>query len=261
MIAMLLAVLSASLLGSLHCAGMCGPLCGVAVSGRRSRREAALLHAAYHGGRLVSYAAVGAAAGAAGALLDLASTLAGLQPIAIGLAGGMLVLFGIAELARAGNLSPRLQRLGLWRPPVAWAQLIRRAQRVATRRSAAPRALGIGLMSTLLPCGWLYAFVVTAAAAGGPGQGAAVMAVFWLGTLPVMLALGMSVRSIAGTLGARLPIVTAIALIAVGLITLSGRASLSAAELAERVSAESSGSLPDATATPACCQEARAATP
>lgn len=254
---LLLAVLSASLLGSMHCAGMCGPFCGIAVSGRRSRAEAVGLHAAYHGGRLVTYMFVGAAAGTAGALLDLASTLAGLQPIALALAGGVMVLFGLAELARYQDWNLGLAEFGHWRPPASWTRLVQRGQRFAARRSAFPRALSIGLLTTLLPCGWLYAFVVTAAGSGGAGQGVLVMAVFWLGTLPVMLSLGIGVRKLAGVFGERLPVVTAMALISVGILTLSGRTAISAAELAERVVAEANGdptAAPDPNQLPPCCR-------
>lgn len=257
MTAMLIAVLSASLLGSLHCAGMCGPFCGIAVSGGRSKGAAATLHAAYHGGRLVTYTLVGAAAGTAGALLDLASTLAGLQPIALALAGGVMVLFGLAELARQQRWTGRFARFGHWRPPAAWTRLVQRGQRFAAGRSAFPRALTIGLLTTLLPCGWLYAFVVTAAGAGGAWQGAAVMATFWVGTLPVLLSLGVGVRQLAGVVGDRLPALTAVALIAVGFMTLSGRVSLSAEQLAQQVTAEADETLvPDPEALPPCCREA-----
>lgn len=257
MTVMLLAVLSASLLGSMHCVGMCGPFCGIAVSGGRSRSEAFSLHAAYHGGRLLTYTLVGVAAGAAGALLDLASTLAGLQPIALALAGGAMVLFGLAEIARSCDWRIGLARFGHWKPPARWTRLVQRGQRFAARQSALPRALTIGLLTTLLPCGWLYAFVVTAAGSGGPLQGGAVMAVFWMGTLPVMLSLGVGVRRLSGVLGARLPAVTAAALIVVGFLTLSGRLAISAERLAQQVADEQSATAsatPDPSQLPPCCR-------
>lgn len=257
MTAMLMAVLSASLLGSIHCAGMCGPFCGIAVSAGRTRGSAATLHAAYHGGRLLTYSLVGAIAGAAGAILDLASALAGLQPLALGLAGGMMVLFGLAELARQQRSTGWLARVGHWRLPHAWTRFVQQGQRFAARQSALPRALTIGLLTTLLPCGWLYAFVVTAAGSGGPWQGAAVMAAFWLGTLPVMLSLGIGVRQLGGVLGERLPLATAVALIGVGMFTLAGRLGLSAQALSEQVVAEaidSKAPVPDPNELPPCCR-------
>ncbi|TWT97562.1 hypothetical protein Pla108_17140 [Botrimarina colliarenosi] len=264
MTAILVAVLSASLLGSLHCAGMCGPFCGVAVRGGRSRGEAMALHAAYHGGRLTTYVLVGAAAGAAGAMLDLASRLAGLQPIALALAGGVMVLFGLSELARQRRWTGRFARFGHWRLPAAWTRLMQRGQRFAARQSALPRALTIGLLTTLLPCGWLYAFVVTAAGSGSAASGAAVMAAFWVGTLPVMLSLGVGVQRLTGVLGDRLPMATAVALIGVGLFTLSGRLSLSAESLAQQVVSEADArpdATPDPTTLPPCCRPPAGATP
>lgn len=264
MTTLLIAVLSASLLGSIHCAGMCGPFCGIAVSGGRSRGTAAALHFAYHGGRLLTYCLVGSIAGAAGAMLDLVSTLAGLQPIALGLAGAMMVLFGLAELARHQQSTGWLARFGHWHLPPAWTRLVQRGQRFAARQGDLPRALTIGLLTTLLPCGWLYAFVVTAAGSGGPWQGAAVMGAFWLGTLPVMLSLGVGVRRLTGVLGERLPLATAVALIGVGLFTLSGRLGLPAQALSQQVVAEAGGrpgAIPNAAEVPPCCRKQQGEAP
>jgi sulfite exporter TauE/SafE len=256
MLPLLIAVLSASLLGSLHCAGMCGPFCAIAVSGKSQGVSAAALHTAYHGGRLVTYLALGVVAGFAGAMVDLASTLAGVEPIALALAGGTMVLFGVAELAKqsrwAGPVAQRL-RFPL---PAAWVLGMQRGQRWAAGRSPLARAAVIGLLTTLLPCGWLYAFVVTAAGTASPWRGALVMAVFWVGTLPVLVALGSGVRGATGWLGRRLPVVTAGALVLVGLTTLTGRASLSPSELVAGAiaSAPSATAAPDPHELPPCCR-------
>ena len=55
---LLFAVVIASFVGSLHCVGMCGPLVAFAVSDPQGRKAASpvRLHAAYHGGRLLTYA-------------------------------------------------------------------------------------------------------------------------------------------------------------------------------------------------------------
>ncbi|MBL8856276.1 MAG: sulfite exporter TauE/SafE family protein, partial [Planctomycetaceae bacterium] len=58
MIALLVTVFVASLLGSLHCVGMCGPFALLAGTGDgRSFRAAPTM--AYSAGRLISYVAVG----------------------------------------------------------------------------------------------------------------------------------------------------------------------------------------------------------
>ncbi len=119
------------------------------------------------------------------------------------------------------------------------------------------RALAIGLLTTLLPCGWLYAFALTAAGTGSPIYGAVVMAVFWVGTLPVLVSLGASVQLALGVLGKRLPVLCAMALIAVGLMTIGGRMGLEPAALAQAIEGASpdGASVPDPSELPPCCRE------
>ena len=49
------------------------------------------------------------------------------------------------------------------------------------------------------------------------------MAVFWLGTLPAMVSLGLGVRALAGPLRRHVPAACAVALILVGLFAVAGR--------------------------------------
>lgn len=88
------------------------------------------------------------------------------------------------------------------------------------------RAASIGLLTTLLPCGWLYAFVVTAAGTADPVMGGVTMAVFWVGTLPMLIAVGTLARRATGALGSKLPAITAGAVIVVGVVTVIDRAGL-----------------------------------
>ena len=85
------------------------------------------------------------------------------------------------------------------------------------------RASLLGLSSTFLPCGWLYAYAVIAAGTGSPWRGMIVMAVFWAGTVPILVGLGTSVQLLAGTFRKKIPVLTSIALIVVGLVVLAGR--------------------------------------
>jgi sulfite exporter TauE/SafE len=85
------------------------------------------------------------------------------------------------------------------------------------------RSAVVVLTTALLPCGWLYAFVAVAAGTASPARGALAMAVFWTGTLPVMLSLGAGLQRLAGPLRARLPVVTAATVVVLGLLTISGR--------------------------------------
>jgi sulfite exporter TauE/SafE len=87
------------------------------------------------------------------------------------------------------------------------------------------RAGALGLASGLLPCGWLYAFVMTAAGTAHAVHGALAMTAFWLGTLPLLVGLGVGVQRLAGPLRAHLPKLTAVALVLVGVLAMTRHAS------------------------------------
>ena len=288
---LLAAVFVASLIGSLHCIGMCGPLMLCATTetptagacapaqlgpgfGNRRRWRAWLSttgpHAGYHAGRGVGYAALGAAAGAAGALLDLGSALAGLQPIAGLLAGGCLIVVALSAARRgcARNSKASAPSKPSDAPTTpsravpqslshAWAVVGKAFAWLPTRlmasvvRFPAPmRGLVVGVATALLPCGWLYAFALMAAGTGDPLRGTLVMAAFWAGTLPMLMAFGLGLAPLLRRLGGRLPRLTAwttaAATLAVGLFMVSGRLSMSPVAMAQGVSVQDSPTSADA---------------
>jgi hypothetical protein len=218
--ATLATVLLFSLSGSLHCAGMCGPLVAFAVGTPESHSNAvrAVLQVAYHGGRLVTYSLVGAICGVLGAAIDLGGSLLGLQRIAAVLAGMMMIVVGVLAVLRYRGVS--LPHIGL---PAFLQRLVVLGQRTAVGLRPLPRALVMGLLTALLPCGWLYWFAIIAAGAGSAAWGAAVMVAFWAGTVPVLVSLGVGVQALTGVLGRRLPLATALILVVLGLYTVGGR--------------------------------------
>lgn len=212
MTALLWTVLATSLVGSLHCAGMCGPL----VAFYSGNGRGGWTHAAYNGGRGLVYVVLGAIAGGVGAAVDLAGDAADIQQAAPLVAGGFIVAWGGVALARAAGFD-----LPLLRPRLADATAPR--LRSLGRKPPVWRATALGLLTAAMPCGWLYAFVAAAAATGSAATGAAVMLAFWLGTVPVMLGMGLVARRLAHALGRRLPVLTALLLIAVGLAAIVHR--------------------------------------
>jgi sulfite exporter TauE/SafE len=222
MMALIAAVFVASLLGSMHCAGMCGAFLAFAVAGGDSAGSTrGLLHLAYNGGRLITYTLLGAIAGALGSAVDLGGSALGLQRTAAAVAGALMVGFGLLTILRLAGV--RIGRVPL---PRALQELVTRGHRLAFSWPPLARALVVGLLTTLLPCGWLYAFAITAAGTADPIKGAVTMAVFWAGTLPIMLSLGIGLQALTGPLRQRLPVLTSLLVVAVGLATLFGRFSL-----------------------------------
>lgn len=224
MLTLFLTVLGASLLGSLHCAGMCGGFvafyAGTDASTGWMRVQG---HLAYHGGRLTTYAVLGAVAGTVGHAVDLAGSAAGLQSTAAIVAGLAMFGWGAVQLARV---------LGLRLPQLPHGSLLQRAYSgvLSKLRGRTPvgRALLLGLASTLLPCGWLYMFAITAAGTGHAGWGALVMAAFWVGTVPVLVGLAVGIQALAGPLRRHLPAISAVVLMVVGLVSVGTRVTMRA---------------------------------
>lgn len=237
MIGLVAAVFIASLLGSMHCVGMCGAFLAIAVdSDPGSPRKASRIPLAawYHLGRLVTYLVLGFVGGAIGAAVNLTAEAAGLQRAAAALAGSVMIVFGVLAVMRHIGLA-RGRVLRAAQAATGRVPLPKRVQAAALAGHRAAmslppmgRALTIGLLTTLLPCGWLYAFAITAAGTGSPLTGAIVMAVFWAGTLPIMVGLGLVVQRATGTLRRYVPLATSLVVIAFGIITLLGREMLPA---------------------------------
>lgn len=210
----------ASLAGSPHCVAMCGPFLAFAAAGdERSvtgRRHIPLI--AYHGGRLAAYLAVGVAAGALGAGVDRLGVMAGVGRAAAVVAGILMVLWGLNTL-----LALRGWRLVSSHGPVSLQRAVTGVVRRVGGLPGIPRASVTGLATALLPCGWLYAFAAAAGGTASPFRAALVMALFWTGTLPVMVTLGAGLQHVAGPLRSRLPLVTASVVVVIGLLSITGR--------------------------------------
>ncbi len=215
----------ASLLGSLHCASMCGPFAAFALM-RDTRRGPWLLQALYHGGRLLAYATLGAIAGAFGATLDFGGSLLGIGRIAGVATGVLLVALGARRILAILGLRvptfPGANRVG---------RLVGRMQQSAMRGEPVARSLGTGICTALLPCGWLYAFVAMAAGSGRATSGVLLMLVFWAGTVPILAGIGTSVREILARTGRALQVATAVLVMALGFVSIVGRWNIAVAQV------------------------------
>jgi len=227
MIALISAVFIASLLGSMHCAGMCGAFVAFAVTGGPEIQPSrTALNAAYNAGRLVTYTLLGIVAGALGAAMNLGGSMVGVQRTAAVVAGSLMVCFGVSAIAR--RIGVKVPRMPL---PRFLQTTVAAGHRIAFDLPPFTRALVVGLLTTLLPCGWLYAFAITAAGTGSPALGAATMVAFWLGTLPMMIAVGVGIQSLTGGLRRHLPVVTSLLIVVVGVWTIIGRVRLPSFEV------------------------------
>lgn len=140
---------------------------------------------AYNAGRIGSYAIAGAIAGGAA---RGAATLTGLSSLQVGgywLANLMLVALGLYITGSWLGLA-YLETVGqtLWRR-------IRPCMNHLLPLDRWWKFMALGGLWGWLPCGMVYGVLVTAMFSGSASSGAAVMLAFGLGTLPMLLTLGL----------------------------------------------------------------------
>ncbi|PWU19536.1 MAG: hypothetical protein C5B49_05635 [Bdellovibrio sp.] len=162
---MVLSFVFAALVGSLHCAGMCGPLSLLA-----GGRWGSLL---YQSGRLLSYITIGAVAGSIGqpvfqlfsARFHIAITL---TIFLVGLSLWFTLTFAAADTPAQSLVVNLFRRVRQVFPPLA-------------------RSFALGFLTGFLPCGWLWTFVGLAAATGSRVSGITILFCLWLGSSPALL--------------------------------------------------------------------------
>ena len=196
-----LGIVAAGILGSPHCAGMCG---GLVTSIGKDRR--AVIR--YHLGRLLSYSLLGALAGGLGKAVLQSPALRGLGWIA-----GFLLFLAFTALAFQvlRGRSPHLFRLPRFLNHVLFRRL--------NPARIPPEA--VGGLSALLPCGWLHAFLLGAVLTENPGNGALVLSLFWVGTLPALTFFPLLAQRILGPVRLRAPQLSAFILIGIGTLALA----------------------------------------
>jgi sulfite exporter TauE/SafE len=193
-----LLVVSLGFLGSFgHCFGMCGPLVvAFSLSGQQpipKLRQQLFFYTLLNLGRILSYTLVGAAIGALGSVLVASGQMAGIgsnvRHLVAVVTGMMLVWFGLLQIKP--DFLPRIPLLH----PLLKGSLHNRLSAGMVKLSQQNRwwtPAVLGMSWGLMPCGFLYAAQIKAAETGDLWMGAATMLAFGIGTLPMMLGVGVS---------------------------------------------------------------------
>ena len=166
------------LLTGFHCIGMCGGfVVSYTVKGAKDGKKPNNLHLAYGLGKTLSYTIIGALFGLLGSIIAFTPKMRGIAGI---LAGLFLIVFGLKML----NIFPSLRKISIRTP-----RFLNRF--VASERKKHSSPLVIGLLNGLMiACGPLQAIYIMAAGTGSAIEGAKLLFVFGLGTLPVLLGFG-----------------------------------------------------------------------
>ncbi len=204
--------------GAGHCVGMCGPLvAGYAITLRN--RSATLPHLLFHLGRVTTYAIAGGIVGASGSFVRVAAWVAPLQTVLLASIGALIALMGLS----VGGWLPWARRIEGAAPfGGALAAIARRAAEAGGPGAAFP----LGMATGLLPCGMVYAALLSAARSGMDGgsptggfaRGFLAMAAFGAGTVPALLLFGKAVAAAGPRLRGMLAKGAAVLLVAAGVM-------------------------------------------
>ncbi len=186
------------LVSSTHCLGMCGGIAGALTYSlnprlRQQPGRFMVFNLAYNLGRVSSYMAAGAIiAAGAGVLTGLAGAHNRLAMQVIG--ATFLVAVGL-HIAGWFPRFARVESLGrpLWRRLEPLGRRLLPVQRL-------PQAFGFGLVWGWLPCGLVYSALIYSLSTEQALRGALFMGFFGLGTLPMLLTVGVMASSVAAVL-------------------------------------------------------------
>jgi len=181
------------LLGSVHCIGMCGPIVLALPSTSNSNWVVLLTRLLYNFGRVLTYAFLGAVFGLFGSRLDLI----GLQQNSSILIG-VIILIAVLMPAKYKNL---LTQTKIYQ---SFISTIKSSFAKLMSRKANSSFLLFGIVNGFLPCGFVYVAIGGAVATESVLSGTLFMALFGLGTLPIMLAASILGKHINASIRSRI---------------------------------------------------------
>ncbi len=171
----LITALLLGLMGSFHCLGMCGPIAFILPVDRNNNAKMSLQTLLYHLGRMTAYALIGFIFGYVGKGISL-----------VGFQQKVSLILGIVMVVLAFVPASKVLRL---KPLAGWNKFVYFVKNSLSNYLQKRSTLGfyvIGFFNGLLPCGLVYIALVGAMATGDPVMGALYMAIFGLGTTPMM---------------------------------------------------------------------------
>lgn len=175
------------LLGGGHCIGMCGGfVSAVSVYLPQQKSNKLIFLFTYNTGRILSYAIAGVLAGLLGASSFFLNHILPIQNILYLLSSGMLILLGL-YLAGIWHGLTYLEKIG----GVLWQHIQPYSKKFIPIKNL-KHALILGGLWGWLPCGLVYSVLIAAIATGSALNGGLLMLAFGLGTLPTLLAMGLT---------------------------------------------------------------------
>lgn len=168
-------------LGSFHCIGMCGPIALALPVFQESYFKLLLGRILYNLGRVFTYALFGAMFGLFGSSL----ALVGMQQN-VSIAIGVIMLIVILMPRKYKN---KISDIYIYKEI---SNFVKSSFLKLSRKKSNRSMFYIGIINGFLPCGFVYVAVAGAVSTGTVLEGTAFMALFGMGTFPIMLAASLA---------------------------------------------------------------------
>ncbi|MDO6758694.1 sulfite exporter TauE/SafE family protein [Tamlana sp. 2_MG-2023] len=172
---MLVSAFILGLLGSFHCVGMCGPIAFMLPVDRSNQIKKVSQIFIYHLGRLLAYSIIGLVFGFIGKQLYL-----------FGFQQQLSIIIGILMILMVLIPQKTFNKYNFSKPIYKVISKVKSALGKALKKKTYDTFLTIGFLNGFLPCGLVYMAVFAAIASGNTLSGSLYMAVFGLGTIPLM---------------------------------------------------------------------------
>ena len=180
-----LTIISIAFIGSFgHCIGMCGGIV-IAYSSTKidntwEKTHQTIAHILYSLGRVTTYIVFGALFGWIGSVISFSNIANGV----------LLIIAGIVMLLVGLSLSGKIKFLTYIEHSIQNSSWYHNNFKELLQSEFLGSFYILGLLNGLLPCGLVYFFAITAASTASALDGAIVMAIFGLSTVPAMFSLG-----------------------------------------------------------------------
>jgi len=168
-------------LGSFHCIGMCGPIALALPIGKASNVQLVISRILYNLGRVVTYSFFGAIFG----LFGKGIAIAGLQRYGSIILGLTILIYYLLPGKYKGKLS-------ITKPYLFFSNFVKKSFKKLTNTGSIHSLFLFGIINGFLPCGFVYVALAGAITTGDFLSGIIFMALFGLGTVPIMLAASLA---------------------------------------------------------------------
>jgi sulfite exporter TauE/SafE len=183
-----LALVTIAFLGSVgHCSGMCGGFViaytSAKISPKWRKTYQSLAHLLYSFGRVSSYTFLGFLFGFLGSVIAVSMTTKGVLFIFLGF---LMVLMGL-------SLMGKIKFLHFLESSIAQTSIFKNSFKKIFQKESLGSFYLLGVLNGFIPCGFVYIFLAGAVATASPFEGALIMFLFGLSTIPVLFSLGFVV--------------------------------------------------------------------